>query len=292
MAIGRNGNRGTHVPSIIIVHHTDDYNHAQDLPHGIYDPNFRSVINRSIDYWESNPQHIGPHYVIDRDGTVVKLCHETRVANHLGSGVWDSSNPGTGNSITIGIEVVHTSNQRTPHGPPTYTEEFNPEQYTSLVELLRDLINAFNIPDYNIIGHSDMATDGGTIPVTIVGRKSGDPGRQFNWALLEAEGLGLRRDPDAIDMNIAYGGFFAAHPDHSIRANEPGVTPPIVNELKADLIRIGYSVTNNDIYDRSVSRAIMVFCEHFSSLDGQNTVSLDTAITIKRIVAFLHGVKP
>jgi N-acetyl-anhydromuramyl-L-alanine amidase AmpD len=281
MSIAAGTNRGSDVPTYIIVHHTDDENR------GAYDANFHSKINRSINAWIANG--FAPHYVIDRDGFVVKLGHESRAASHTGIARWDGQS--SMNNLSIGIEIVHTNNVRN-STTPTYTEEYTTEQYESLIGLLNNLTTAWSIPTYNIIGHSDIATAGGTIPNTEVGRKSSDPGRKFDWTILEAADLGLLRDSAAVDFTVAYGGFFAAHPGRSIRAGEPGVTPAIVTELKNDLTRIGYSVTSTNVYDRSVRRAMMVFGEHFLSIDGLSSVDQNTAEVIKKVVAHLAGVKP
>jgi N-acetyl-anhydromuramyl-L-alanine amidase AmpD len=278
MLIAANRPRGAHVPSVIIIHHTDDENHS-----GVYDPNFHSRINSGIRTWRGNG--LAPHYVIDRDGSVVKLGHESRQAFHADPARWDGQR--FVNQFSIGIEIVHTNN---PHNNvPTYTEDFTPEQYTSLISLLNDLTGTFNIPVYSIVGHSDVAISGTS---HILGRKSTDPGIQFDWTILEAAGLGLQRMIGPIDFSVIYGGFFNAHPGGRIRNGAPGVTPSIVQELKADLTRIGYSVTNNNNYDNSVERAIMVFCEHFLALDGQDSVNMATAEVIKRVVGFLADVKP
>jgi N-acetyl-anhydromuramyl-L-alanine amidase AmpD len=140
-----------------------------------------------------------------------------------------------------------------------------------------------------IVGHSDISL----LPhLNQLGGRSSDPGIKFDWGILENAGLGLQRMQGPIDFSTAYGGFFNAHLNGRIRAGAAGVTSAIITELKADLTRIGYSVSSDDKYDDSVRMAIMVFCEHFRALDSQESVDRTTAEIIKRIVGFLVGVKP
>jgi N-acetyl-anhydromuramyl-L-alanine amidase AmpD len=278
MRIASGVSRGGHTPTVIVVHHTDDENRSPQ-----YDPNFHSLINRSINAWIGN--NFAPHYVIDRDGSVVKLGHESLQAYHADSARWDGHSPL--NPFSIGIEVVHTNNPRPNNGPATYTEGFEQAQYSALIALLSDLTNTLNIDGSSIVGHSDVGTNGGNLPNTVVGRKSSDPGIQFDWNILEGAGLGLQRDPAPVDFTVAYGGFFNVHPTGRIQAGAPGVTPAIITELKNDLTLIGYSVSTGASYDNSVSRCVMVFCEHFLQLDGQDSVSRAMADVLKRVVAFL-----
>ena len=161
----------THSPSIIVVHHTDTENH------GTYDPNFQSSINKAIETWIGNG--FAPHYVIDHDGSVVKLGHESSGAQHASLSSWDGQT--SLNFFSIGIEIVHTNNSKYKDsndkiGIPTYTETYTQNQYDSLVNLLQILTTTLNIPVYSIVGHSDVALSNG-----ILGRKSGDPGIKLDW---------------------------------------------------------------------------------------------------------------
>jgi len=284
MPIASARSRNGHVPSLIVVHHTDDANHTPN-----YDPNFSSKINRSITAWIGN--NYAPHYVIDRDGSVIKLGHESLVAWHASPSMWAGQRDA--NAFSVGIEIVHTNNVR-PSGAPTYTEDFTAEQYTSLIALLEDLTSTLNIDRRNIVGHSDVGSNGirkkatATTPeidwpIDVVGRKSGDPGIKFDWSVLEAAGLGFQRMQGPIDFTTVYGGWFAAHPGSRIRDGAPGVTPAIIAELRADLTKIGYPLTTATTFDDSVRRCIMVFCEHFMGIDHQDSVSEDIAEVIKRI---------
>jgi N-acetyl-anhydromuramyl-L-alanine amidase AmpD/heat shock protein HslJ len=282
MRIASGRTRGTQTPTLIVVHHTDDENPAyRRQPPGPYDPNFHSKINRSINAWIAN--NFAPHYVIDRDGSVVKLGHESLQAFHADPARWDGRSPV--NEFSIGIEVIHTNNAAS-NGQPTYTEQFEQAQYDSLIALLEDLTSTFNIDRSSIVGHSDVATNVRTANA-VVGRKSTDPGIQFDWTVLEAAGLGLQRDQAPVDFTVAYGGFFDATPTGRIRAGAAGVTQGIITELKNDLTLIGYQVRSGATYDDSLKKCVMVFCEHFLHRDSEESVSRDMAEALKRVVAFL-----
>ena len=59
-------------------------------------------------------------------------------------------------------------------------KEFLVEQIESVISLIEEIKGRWNIPDANILGHSDIAP----------GRKL-DPGEKFPWRKLEVNGIGL-----------------------------------------------------------------------------------------------------
>ena len=67
---------------------------------------------------------------------------------------------------------------------------------------------------WNIIGHSDIATTHG-----VLGRKSSDPGLQFEWSRLENQGLGMQRIAGPFPVTI-YAGFFRAFPTEMLRKGD------------------------------------------------------------------------
>lgn len=79
---------------------------------------------------------IGYHYVIGRDGTVHK-CHPASVVSYHASGA---------NRYSIGVCLVGNFDAQRP----------SEEQRTALVELLRELVGAYQIPAANVIGHRDV----------------------------------------------------------------------------------------------------------------------------------------
>jgi N-acetylmuramoyl-L-alanine amidase len=259
--------RGGREISAIIVHHT-----ACDLS---------SAVNTFL----AAASEVSPHYMIDTDGQIIKWVQDSIAANHAGFSRWAGVN-GI-NPVSIGIEIVHNN------GP--YPEA----QYTALFGLLDRLTNAFSTIDlWNIVGHSDI----GTNPNGRLGRKSGDPGLQFEWARLENRRLGLLASSGGtLDLSM-YGGFFQSFPNGSLHLgdndshhrfggaihNDIGGSP--IRELQTDLATIGYSVgTPDGDFGEKANQAILVFQEHFFA-GGRGPapsgrVDLQTAVLLKSVVA-------
>ncbi|MGL4598836.1 MAG: N-acetylmuramoyl-L-alanine amidase, partial [Bacteroidia bacterium] len=291
MKIASSSSRRGVQPSVIIIHHTDDANQrTRDVFNngvlvekriiGTYDPNFSSNIKKSINSWMGSGT--APHYVIDRDGSIIKLGHEKLVASHAGVSRWKGQR--NNNSTTIGIEVVHTNNVRitpgTPTKPkisPTYTEQYTHEQYLALISLLNTLTQEFNISHKDIFGHSDIATN----TFGRLGRKSSDPGRQFDWTVLQNANLSLAPATGAVDNQIIYRGYFANGGNQRISA---GSEIEVIRELQNDLISIGYSCNANGIYDDHTRWAVAMLLQHYENVDGKDYVNLSSAILIKRLV--------
>lgn len=227
----------------------------------------------------------GPHYMIDTDGQVVKWVQDVRSAAHAGQSRWAGHSHI--NSRSIGIEIVNKT------GP------YPQAQYDALLALLDRIRAAFpHIPASSIVGHSDIGTNSSGR----LGRKSGDPGMQFEWSRLESRRLGLLIAAGPPSLTI-YGGFFAASPNGSLRRGDndghhrfggsthTGVTGNIVRELQQDLAAIGYSVgTPDGDFGEKSHYAVIALQEHFFAggrghkrPDGR--VDFQTAALIKSVAA-------
>lgn len=262
-------------PTLIIVHHTGGTTAS-------------SAINTFM-----NPGGTSAHYVIDTDGQVIKMVHESEQAHHAGCSHW-AGQEGV-NRFSVGIEIVHQSGA------------YPAAQYSALTDLLTAIRAAHrSIPERNIVGHSDI---GICIPghsscncaVKRLGRKSSDPGEEFEWERLEAAGLGIPLFIGPLRPGL-YGGFFDAVPGGRLRegdndANQryggsrrPTLTHAIIAELQTDLSEIGYFCPVNGTFDIPTRWAVQMFQEHFfsgtrrRSGPGFNRGQVDqlTAETIKR----------
>lgn len=114
---------------------------------------------------------VSAHYLIDEDGTVIRLVPEDKRAWHAGRSYWRGITDV--NSASIGIELVNPGHE---FGYRPFTDA----QMESLVPLLSSIMARHNIDPANVVGHSDVAP----------ARKQ-DPGELFEWELLARYGLAL-----------------------------------------------------------------------------------------------------
>lgn len=152
------------------------------------------------------------HWLIDRQGDVVRLVAEEMRAWHAGAGAWGSV--GDVNSRSIGIEIDNPG-----------TLPFAAAQMGALERLLGGILARHAIPPARVIGHSDCA------PARKV-----DPGPRFDWARLARAGLaaptpaGLARGDFAALMRAA-GYTASADPQVLLRAlrlrHRPGARGPL-----------------------------------------------------------------
>lgn len=94
---------------------------------------------------------VAPHYLITRTGEVLQMVDEKAVAWHAGTSRLPGTDRTSLNSSSIGIEIINTKKQ----GP-------TPEQYSSLVSLVRDICSRH--PIRHIVRHSDIAPGRKTDP--------------------------------------------------------------------------------------------------------------------------------
>jgi len=258
--------RGTHSITMVIVHHTA--------------VGTESTLNTFMAAGQTSA-----NYVIDRDGQIIMVVPDALAAFHAGDSAWGGQT--SINERSIGIEIVHQ------------TGTYPGAQYSALLNLIQALRTAHpTIVDWNIIGHSDIATTRGKL-----GRKSSDPGLNFEWARLEARGFGMTRligpFPSTIYANFfdTFSGGILQPGDNDRRRRLGGSARPAsytgnpIRELQDDLTTIGYQLgTPDGDYGDKTRAAVQMFQEHFfaggrghKGPDGR--VDLQTAVIVKSVVA-------
>ena len=116
---------------------------------------------------------VSAHYVICKDGTVHHMLNDYMRAWHGGIGSWGNNTDL--NSSSIGIEIDNNG-----------FEPFEQAQINSLLQLLAQLKNKYQIPVDHFISHSDIAP-----------RRKVDPNINFPWKTLANLGYGIWFEPDA-----------------------------------------------------------------------------------------------
>lgn len=229
------------------------------------------LIGPAINTFVNAQTAANAHYLMDHDGHVIKTAEDLRRANHAGISKW-AGRLGV-STPSIGIEIVNGGGA------------FSAAQMTRLVSLLTALRTAYpSIPAHAVIGHSDMATTDGT-PTLLSNRRSEDPGIEFDWATLEAAGLGMVPQPIAGIRSVISSIFTGAlGPAPAVLRNgdrdptptapailggvaRPGFTGTPVRAIQEDLEHIGYSTRRAGgalgVFDLHTERAVDRFQRHF-----------------------------
>jgi N-acetylmuramoyl-L-alanine amidase len=114
---------------------------------------------------------VSAHYLISKDGLIYNLVAEEKRAWHAGISCWkDRVNL---NHPSIGIELDNP-------GHTNGYEPFPPVQMNALIDLIKDIRTRWTIPNYYILGHSDIAIE-----------RKADPGELFDWNFLAKNNIGL-----------------------------------------------------------------------------------------------------
>ncbi|MEE2954551.1 MAG: N-acetylmuramoyl-L-alanine amidase [Pseudomonadota bacterium] len=114
---------------------------------------------------------VSAHYLIGEYGGIYQIVKEKNRAWHAGESYWAGQNDI--NSHSIGIEIQNP-------GHEWGYKKFSQKQMNSVVSIAKDIIQRRNIPNRNVLGHSDISP----------GRKQ-DPGMLFNWQWLSENGVGF-----------------------------------------------------------------------------------------------------
>jgi N-acetylmuramoyl-L-alanine amidase len=174
---------------------------------------------------------VSAHYVVDEDGSILRLVPEERRAWHAGRGVWQGETDC--NAASIGIEIVNPGHE---FGYRPFPEA----QIGAVIALVAAIRSRWTIPDARVIGHSDLAPD----------RKE-DPGELFPWKHLAEAGHGLWFEP-AAERIAALGGL--------LQVGDEGIGVVV---LRAGLHRLGYGLQPGGTYDEETAATVRAFQRHW-----------------------------
>lgn len=135
---------------------------------------------------------VSSHYLITEEGEVIRLVDESMRAWHAGRSYWRGK--ANVNGCSIGIELQN----------PGHTCGYRPfpeAQIDALVPLLHRMVQDYDIPRANVVGHSDIAP-----------QRKLDPGELFPWERLAQYRLALPR-PEKLELGDPFdndGAFYLA----------------------------------------------------------------------------------
>ncbi|SFS50211.1 N-acetylmuramoyl-L-alanine amidase [Brevundimonas viscosa] len=195
---------------------------------------------------------VSAHYVVDEDGSILRLVPEERRAWHAGRGVWQGETDC--NAASIGVEIVNP-------GHEFGYRDFPEAQVAAVLELAADIRGRWTIPDARIIGHSDLAPD----------RKQ-DPGERFPWKRLAVEGHGLWFEP-AEERISALGAPLG-----------PGDDGLGVIVLRAGLHRLGYGLQPGGDYDDETRITVEAFQRHWRPTRVDGVADGETRATLMGVL--------
>ena len=127
--------------------------------------------NAAIKRLTSKSSKVSCHYLIKKNGAIIKIVPDLYIAWHAGISSWKKDK--SLNSNSIGIEISNP-------GHDYKYENFSQKQIASIIDLSKKLKKKYKIKKENILGHSDIA------PL----RKK-DPGEKFPWKLLNKKKICL-----------------------------------------------------------------------------------------------------
>ncbi|MEO1046887.1 MAG: N-acetylmuramoyl-L-alanine amidase [Pseudomonadota bacterium] len=152
-------------------------------------------IETALDRLTDPEAGVSAHYLISEEGVVTQLVPEAKRAWHAGKSYWRGTKDV--NSASVGIELDHPGHL----GENGGYRPFDKRQIDALIPLLARIVEDYDIPRANVVGHSDVA------PMRKV-----DPGELFPWDRLAQVGLCLPK-PEKLDLGDPFhneGSFYMA----------------------------------------------------------------------------------
>jgi len=145
---------------------------------------------------------VSAHYVVDEDGTVLRLVDEAQRAWHAGKSHWRGITDV--NSASVGIEIVNP-------GHEFGYRRFPEAQVGAVLRLVAQIKDRHGITRGNIVGHSDIAP-----------ARKRDPGELFPWHTFARLRLALPRPTkNLMDPGWTQAGFLLALERFGYDMSEP-----------------------------------------------------------------------
>ncbi|MBI6116131.1 N-acetylmuramoyl-L-alanine amidase [Salegentibacter sp. F63223] len=158
-------------PNYVVLHHT-----AQDS------------VKQTLNTFTLPRTQVSSHYVVAKNGEIYHMLNDYLRAWHGGIGQWGNNTDL--NSSSLGIEIDNNGK-----------EKFTDLQITSLLKLLDEIKEKYNIPAENFIGHSDIAPS-----------RKVDPNAYFPWKRLADAGFGLWYNEAEVENLQLEAEFFKPNP--------------------------------------------------------------------------------
>lgn len=136
---------------------------------------------------------VSSHYLVsERQGDtpprIYQLVDESRRAYHAGVSSWKGAT--ALNASSIGIEIVNLGPRKGTDGPEF--QDFDPEQISLVIELVKKIVAEHAIKPERILGHSDIAPT-----------RKNDPGPKFPWKRFAEAGLIPWPDASLVQSKLA-----------------------------------------------------------------------------------------
>lgn len=115
---------------------------------------FAGALQTLTDPAPDNPDgRVSAHYLIDTDGRIFHLVHESDEAWHAGVSEW--AGVSNVNDFSVGIELVNPNDGATPYAPA---------QIAAAAALVKAICSDYLIEPQNVVGHLDIAPGRKTDP--------------------------------------------------------------------------------------------------------------------------------
>ena len=159
------------------------------------------AIKRLVD----RKSKVSCHYLIKKNGEVLKLVPDLYVSWHAGVSSWKKYK--SINKHSIGIEISNPGHEH------KYSK-FKKAQINSILKLSKFLIKKYKIKSKHVLGHSDISPD----------RKK-DPGEKFPWKDLSKKKIGYWHNLNQKEL---------------LRERNKNITKKEIKNFSKNLYKIGY----------------------------------------------------
>lgn len=209
---------------------------------------------------------VSSHYLVNNmeDNEIYQLVDENKRAYHAGISSWRSDK--SLNDTSIGIEIVNDGYKMDSLNQRQFFP-YSETQFKKIAALVKDIVERYQIPPTNILGHSDIAPT----------RKQ-DPGPLFPWKRLYDEyKIGMWYDEDAKQRFIIQ----ASNADFF----NQNTTSAFIYKVQSALQNFGYDIQPSGTWDKNSTLVLQSFQYHFRPTKADGILDIETWAILQALQA-------
>ncbi len=210
-------------------------------------------------------QAVSSHYLVNnkRNDEIYQLVDENKRAYHSGISAWRKDK--NLNDTSIGIEIVNPGFTTDATGKKIFAP-YDEHQIKKMAALLKDIVNRYQIPPTNVLGHSDVAPT----------RKQ-DPGPLFPWKkLYDQYQIGMWYD------EAAKQDFMTQMTPETFMLEQSNST--FIFKVQTFLQQFGYDINPTGAWDKENMKVVEAFQYRFRPENYSGVVDMETWAILQALV--------
>ncbi|HLF66546.1 MAG TPA: N-acetylmuramoyl-L-alanine amidase [Gammaproteobacteria bacterium] len=209
--------------------------------------------------------YLVPEEPINGQDVIYQLVDDDLKAAHAGLSYWQGQERDGQiniNASSIGIEIVNLGYRDSAAG--RHWHPYTEHQINLVTELLKDLIEKYDIDPTRIIGHAEITPN-----IAARGNNTRiDPGPLFPWEELAAVGIGAWYDREVVEGSL----------------KDPAENEIDILSVQKNLAKYGYNIETTGVLDEQTRNVLVAFQMHFQPHNYSGVPDQETDAILRNLI--------